>query len=52
MAYANGKITAPIAASDPYYVLGVAAPSSGWDVGYICGAAVKDKINVLSRKNL
>ena len=50
MAYANGKITAPIAASDPYYVLGVAAPSSGWDVGYICGAAVKDKINVLSRK--
>lgn len=49
MSYANGKISAPIAVSDPYYVLGVAPPAAGWDVGYICGVAAKNNINVLSK---
>lgn len=36
MSYSNGQINAPIAASDPYMVLGVGTYNGGYDVGYIC----------------
>lgn len=36
MSYSNGKITAPISASDPYNCMGVGKTSTGYDVGYIC----------------
>lgn len=36
MSYSEGKISAPIAASDPYYVMGVGTYNGGYDVGYIC----------------
>lgn len=49
MAHSNGKITAPINLSDPYYVLGIGPVNGVYDVGYICGEAVKDRINILSR---
>lgn len=50
MSYNNGKITLPIDVSDPYYVLGVGSLNGKFDVGHICGIAVKDKINILSRR--
>lgn len=50
MLYNNGKITLPIDVSDPYYVLGVGSLNGKFDVGHICGVAVKDKINILSRR--
>lgn len=50
MSYNNGKITLPIDVSDPYYVLGVGSLNGKFDVGHICGVAVKDKINILSRR--
>lgn len=34
--YSDGKISAPISASDPYYVMGVGQYNGGYDVGYIC----------------
>lgn len=37
MSYSNGKITAPISASDPYMVMGVGQYNGVYDVGYICG---------------
>lgn len=37
MSYSNGKITAPISASDPYMVMGVGQYNGVYDVAYICG---------------
>ena len=37
MAYSNGQITAPVDASDPYYVMGVGQYNGTFDVGHICG---------------
>lgn len=36
MSYSEGKISAPIAASDPYMVMGVGTYNGGYDIGYIC----------------
>lgn len=36
MSYSNGKITAPISASDPYMVMGVGQYNGVYDVSYIC----------------
>lgn len=48
MSYSNGIITAPIAASDPYFVLGVGKTSTGYDVGYACSNK-HGKINKYSK---
>lgn len=49
MSVSNGKITAPINIADPYQILNIPMNQEGYNVGYICGAASKDKINVLSK---
>lgn len=48
MSYSNGQINAPIAASDPYMVMGVGTYNGGYDVGYICSNRHK-KINMNAR---
>ena len=48
MSNENGKITAPITASEPYNVLGVSKLSIGYDIGYICRNE-HNKINKWSR---
>lgn len=49
MSNSGGRITAPINLADPYQVLGMPTVNGDYNVGYICGAAVKDRINVLSK---
>ncbi len=45
MSIINGtKITAPVSASDPYRVMGVARRTIGYDVGYVC-SNLHGKIN-------
>lgn len=48
MSYSDGQINAPIAASDPYMVMGVGTYNGGYDVGYICSNQ-HGKINKWSR---
>lgn len=48
MSYSNGKITAPISASDPYMVIGVGQYNGVYDVAYICGNT-HGKINKLAK---
>lgn len=48
MSYSNGKITAPISASDPYMVMGVGQYNGVYDVAYICGNT-HGKINPFSK---
>ncbi len=43
------KIIAPIGLEDPYQILGISSPSGDYNLGYITGAAAKDRINVLSK---
>lgn len=49
MSISNGKIIAPIGLEDPYQILGISSPSGDYNLGYITGAAAKDRINVLSK---
>lgn len=49
MAYANGQISAPVDASDPYYVMGVGQYNGTFDVGHICGNT-HGKINKWSKR--
>lgn len=48
MSYSNGKITAPVSASDPYMVIGVGQYNGVYDVAYICGNT-HGKINKLAK---